>query len=208
MKKYLLFCLLWCSFSASAQLNPSWVNNFCCFDSVAPHSFSYPLGEVIKNDSIITAYFEDDSLKVKVINSNTGMDIADFNYASDTLFSPFYYGGSFIECDSGYLSATSTMDANNNSFIIFKVIDHRFNLINTKVVYTGHLQNPMSDLFKSPLGDSCFYLAHLSDSLRVFEFKISDFSSRTFTFEKGFNDYLNRNLFFNSSGEIVVPDYI
>ena len=105
MKKYLIFCLFCCSFSVSAQLNPAWINHFCCFDSIAPHSFSYPLGIIQSGDSMIIAYVEDDSVKIKVIDMFSGNDIANFNYGSDTISSPAYVNGSFMKTDSGYLGS-------------------------------------------------------------------------------------------------------
>ncbi|MBK8363398.1 MAG: T9SS type A sorting domain-containing protein [Bacteroidetes bacterium] len=207
MKKNIFFFFFLFSVSVSGQMSPSWINHFCCFDSVGPHSFSYPLGVVVENDSIIVGYFEDDSMKVKIISSNTGADLSNFDFTNDTVFSPVYYGGSFVKCREGYVSVTSTTDANGSSFLIFNVIDHNFNLINSTRLGTAYLQNKMTGLFNYPGSDTSYYVAQLSDSLRIFNFNTTDYSARVFSYGKDRMDRLYRNLFFNSSGDLTVVGF-
>ncbi len=207
MKKNILFFLFLLSVSVSGQMSPSWINHFCCFDSIRPHSFSYPLGVVVEDDSVIVAYFEDDSMKVKIIDSNTGSDMSNFDFPADTVFSPVYYGGSFVKCREGYVSVTGTTDANGSSYLIFNVIDHNFNLINSTRLGTAYLQNKMTGLFNYPGSDTSYYVAQLSDSLRIFNFNTTDFSTRIFSYEKDQIDRLYRNLFFNSTGDLTIVGF-
>ena len=52
MKKNIFFFFFLFSVSVSGQMSPSWINHFCCFYSVGPHSFSYPLEVGVELDAI------------------------------------------------------------------------------------------------------------------------------------------------------------
>ena len=113
MKKYLLICFCLFYNSSKAQIDTQWVNRFCCFDTIAPHSFSYPLGVEYKFDSLFVCYFEDDTLKLKIINGLLNTDLQNYFYAPDSILPAFNYGGNFVSCFDGFLTSyTSYVNGN------------------------------------------------------------------------------------------------
>ena len=94
-------------FSSKAQMSIDWVNNFCCFDSIAPHTFSSPLGFVTDGDTLIIAYWQDDVCEFKKINLPSGTDypLSYFHYAVDSFMDPKYFGGDFLKINGRYYVA-------------------------------------------------------------------------------------------------------
>lgn len=103
MKLFILtfYLTLFLSFSANAQMQIQWNTNFCCFDSIAPHSFSTPLGIVQHQDTIQLGYWKDGFFNVEFLNTQNGQIIGSETFSQDTTSSPLFYGGSFTELDSG-----------------------------------------------------------------------------------------------------------
>lgn len=207
MKKYLIFCLFCCSFSVSAQLNPAWINHFCCFDSIAPHSFSYPLGIIQSGDSMIIAYVEDDSVKIKVIDMFSGNDIANFNYGSDTISSPAYVNGSFMKTDSGYLGSCFSYRSNGSLpdgwWLIIYSFDNNFNLQNKNQVNVVDIGIP-TNLVYSPF-DSTYYFADFNqlDSLTLYNIDRNANLLRSFKYGLNNRQDIAGGLFFASDGTLI-----
>jgi hypothetical protein len=110
-----LFILLsiFCTGFTNAQFAQQWLNNFCCFDSLGPHSFSYPLGREFNQDTLTISFYEDGYLNFKRINTATGNDIQNITLVSDTIQPPFYFGGGTTKISNQYF--TSCLKYNNNS---------------------------------------------------------------------------------------------
>lgn len=88
----------------NAQLNINWINNFCCFDSIAPHTFSVPLGEVFSGDTLVLGYWQDSHLLIKKIDTNNGVDLDSVTaFGGNFQFTDVnYFGGDFIRMADQY----------------------------------------------------------------------------------------------------------
>lgn len=102
--------------SIHAQFNQHRINDFCCFDSLGPHTFSYPLGKELKQDTLVLSFFEDYFLNFKMINTLTGNDIQNAAFQSDTIQSPFYYGGGATKIANSYITSAVKYNFNNGEF--------------------------------------------------------------------------------------------
>ncbi|MBL0105340.1 MAG: hypothetical protein IPP51_17135 [Bacteroidetes bacterium] len=94
-------------FSSKAQMSINWVNHFCCFDSIAPHSFSVPVNKIIDGDTLILAYWQDSTYRVRKIDLTTGSDLMYVEPLVNNII-PFYfqdvnyYGGDFFKLNGEY----------------------------------------------------------------------------------------------------------
>lgn len=200
MKKYLLFWLIICSFSSNAQMNPQWINHFCCFDSIAPHSFSYPFGKVVSNDSVYIAYYEDDTVKVKIVDLFSGNDLSNFILLTDSVLSSYYYGGDFKKCSDGFLLSNAIVQ-NGQHFLLFNKIINNFAVDSIGAVSTGY-EKPTKMI---SVGDTSFYFAFLSDSVYLININTSTNTIRKFSYDDNV-DELYPEIYSNSLGELILVE--
>lgn len=180
-------------------MSTQWINHFCCFDTMAPHSFSYPFGVVVQNDSIITTYFEDDSIKVKIIDAVSGNDIDNFYYIDDSPQSSFYNGGDFVKCINGYLLTYSFWN-NGENRLIFKKINNNFTLDSIGSILLN-FQSRTTKLLE--VNDSSFVLSYLSDSTHIIVVDPISYSLQNYSYDwLGLKPY--KELYLNDSNEVVL----
>ena len=198
MKKYLLIYFLFTVFTSTAQIDTQWVNRFCCFDSIAPHSFSYPFGIVTTNDSAVIAYFEDDTVKIKIVDLISGNDIADFNCLTDSILPSFNYGGDFKKCNGGFILANNIMRDGSPCLVFSKVLNN----------FTVDSIGCVVSSFEKPtrmisLGDTSFFIAFLSDSIHIININTETNSITQFSYEN-ISDELYHEIFINALNELIL----
>lgn len=205
MKLFILtfYLTLFLSFSANAQMQIQWNTNFCCFDSIAPHSFSTPLGIVQHQDTIQLGYWKDGFFNVEFLNTQNGQIIGSETFSQDTTSSPLFYGGSFTELDSGYVFQGCYTDNFGISTMKLIGLNDQFSIIwNRNISLPTFITSPSRITVDATSGN--FYFASVSDSLMLYCFS----PSGNLLWSKGiYNDSvasINKDLFLLSDSSVIV----
>lgn len=169
MKHLFLTFLFFSSLFVSAQMSVQWNNNFCCFDSVAPHSFSTPLGVVQMNDTIVLGYWEDGFFSLEFFKTVNGQFTGGNNFTVDTINPPLYYGGCFKKLVHGYAFLGIHSDNFANTKLILQVLDGQFSPLWTNSFPLSSFQFPPSEI-KVDTETGNYLFASISDSLHVYGF--------------------------------------
>lgn len=203
MKYFGTVMFLLSSFCLKAQFTQQWVNNFCCFDSLQPHTFSYPLGKYVQQDTLTLSFYEDDLQRFRKVDLNTGNDIQNITLTNDTVQSPFYYGGGTIHVANHYI--TSLIKYNANSGVI-KLFHNSMseNLTtdwsNEITVNNGTIAAPLSNLSATD-----FFTCMVSDSVRIYKFSVNGlFQWMTALPVLSTNSNDKPTLFLNSLDEVLM----
>lgn len=199
MKKCLIFCLFLFTLSSQAQFNQQWINRFCCFDSIATHSFSYPIGIIKPLDSLIIAFYEDDSLKLKVVDNLLGTDQANFFYSPDSIQPAFNFGGDFVLCHNGYVYECTNY-VNGNYELVFNKVSDEFVQDSLGRVPAG-MNKPTKFL---PARDTSFLISFLSDSLRFLDVRVNSKTIRQFAYDKTDDYDVYPEMYLNSTNHAII----
>lgn len=186
---------------AAAQLQFQWANNFCCFDSLAIHSFSYPFGYVVDGDTLLLSFFEDGTIHLKKILKTSGTDVQLVTLANDTVESPYYFGGGAIFRNSFVLTAAISINGlTGQSASHIHVRDRNFNpLWNTTIPGWRYISEPVSDLQQNII------MAATGDSVSAVSMTPQgSLNWQTSYFFEGINDGTPPKIFFTSAGIAVL----
>ncbi len=146
-----------------AQFTQQWVNSFCCFDTLGPHTFSYPLGRYIQQDTLTLSYFEDNIQLFKKLDLDTGNDIQTSVLSNDTVQSPFYYGGGTTRIANHYITSLIKYDTNSGIIKLYhNSVDENLSTdwTNEITVSNGSISAPQSNL-----AETDFFTSVVSDSV-------------------------------------------
>lgn len=158
-------------FTVKAQFTQQWVNSFCCFDTLGPHTFSYPLGRYIQQDTLTLSYFEDNIQLFKKLDLDTGNDIQTSVLSNDTVQSPFYYGGGTTRIANHYITSLIKYDTNSGIIKLYhNSVDENLSTdwTNEITVSNGSISAPQSNL-----AETDFFTSVVSDSVRVYKFGLN-----------------------------------
>ncbi|HNP47897.1 MAG TPA: T9SS type A sorting domain-containing protein [Bacteroidia bacterium] len=206
MKRYLFLVFLFIHQFSFAQLQINWIDNFCCFDSIAPHTFSTPMGIVQKGDSVIVGFWEDNYFNIDVLNSVNGQHLSDHIYTNDTLNTPYFFGGSFIESNGVYACLGTYSDNFGNSKIVLKGFNDQFQEIWRNSILVSDVHTQPSKLLRDPsTGD--IYFTQLSDSLCLYRFSVNGVEQwRSCTDDSSFVSVAEEQFICSDSSLVYVTD--
>lgn len=203
MKYFGTVIILLSSFCLKAQFTQQWVNNFCCFDSLQPHTFSYPLGKFVQQDTLTLSFYEDDLQRFRKVDLNTGNDIQNIALTNDTVQSPFYYGGGTIHIANHYITALIKYNTNSGVIKLFhNSISENLSTdwSNEITVSNGTIAAPLSNLAATD-----FFTCMVSDSVRIYKFSVNgQFQWMTALPVLSTNNNDKPTLFLNSLDEVLV----
>ena len=201
--KFTTFLFLINTVLLQAQLSQQWLNNFCCFDSVGPHTFSFPLGKEFNQDTLTISFFEDYFLKFEKINVVTGDSIQCATFLSDTIQSSFYYGGGTTKITNQYITSAVKYNNINGQFKLFhSAVDNSITQLwsNEILISSGKISAPISNL-----SGSNFYTCGVSDSIRIFKQTIGGMQQWITAFPlMNTNNIRQPYLYINSLDQIII----
>ena len=197
------YLTLFLSFSANAQMQIQRNTDFCCFDSIAPHSFSTPLGIVQHQDTIQIGYWKDGFFNVEFLNTQNGQIFGSETFSQDTISPPLFYGGSFTELDSGYVFQGCYTD--NFGISKMKLIglnDQFSNIWNRNISLPTFITSPSRIAADATSGN--FYFASVSDSLYLYCFSPSGNQVWIKSVNNDSVASINKDLFLLSDSSVII----